>query len=223
MNVYQEPHHFHVSYEIEKFSDLIKLKSSPIDGSHDDVKRFIQTGYLPLRGSPSNFFPAFEIFSRTSATSHGTITAPNVLATYDFANSIKSNPNDNLEHYLKTTNYILTRVDGDPVLVFISQYEANEWFEVIQASEAVCMHIFAPRNACDMNSLDELELFTLPSSAIKFQLTTDLRLLLGIFSGQLYLNNFNEYQRFCKLLPECFNPPTGSIMEDDDERYKSVC
>lgn len=147
-----------------------------------------------------------------------------MLATYDFANSVKSNPDDILEQYLKSTNYILTRVEGDPVLVFISQYEANRWFEVIKASKAVCMHIFAPRNARDMNSLDDLELFTLPSSTKRFKLTTDLRLLLGIFSGQLYLNNFDEYQRLRKLLLECFVPPTGLMTEDDeDERYKSVC
>lgn len=64
------------------------------------------------------------------------------------------------------------------------------------------LHIYAPRFNPAIRPLDELDVYTVPSSTVRAmtQIPMHLKLHLNLFAGQLYFEERSEYLDFCDML-----------------------
>lgn len=85
-------------------------------------------------------------------------------------------------------------------MVIISPYEANELMEEFQASEKVALHLYVPRQNLAFDATDHLDLYAVPSSSPRQPISTDLKIELNLFAGQLYFSSYAEYVDVCNYL-----------------------
>lgn len=85
-------------------------------------------------------------------------------------------------------------------LVINSPYEANELLEDIRRCAKVTLHIFAPRINASFAPLDKLELYNVGCAFLPEQVPRSLTIQLNLFTGSLYLRDFNEYTELCDFL-----------------------
>jgi hypothetical protein len=64
----------------------------------------------------------------------------------------------------------------------------------------VTLHQHSPRQTLGLRSLDTLELYSTPKPPGPIKIPDILRVQLNLFSGQLYLKSYAEYQLVCAYL-----------------------
>ncbi|CAG8236832.1 unnamed protein product [Penicillium salamii] len=77
--------------------------------------------------------------------------------------------------------------------MIISPYEANVLMLVIEKSQAVTLHLYAPRQNWEFAPLDRLSLYNTPRIQEISLIPTVLRRQLNLFVGQLYLESYGDY------------------------------
>ncbi|KAJ5632332.1 hypothetical protein N7490_008671 [Penicillium lividum] len=177
---------------------------------HQHLGYFVSTGILKL--SSGTFKPAFEALHNTSAASFLDLThfPPSLLVTKDFVTTVKVPVGSKFigDAFQRPVRWILScnkYVDSaDPytvtLLLIISPYEANCFMPEIQKSEFVTLHIYSPRQNQGFSPLDHLMLHNIPARGRDIKVPDFLRNQLNLFSGQLYLNSYLEYQSLCEFL-----------------------
>ncbi|KAJ9225449.1 hypothetical protein DTO169C6_2182 [Paecilomyces variotii] len=198
------------------------LKAQPAEHFvHPDIRKFISTGIVP-EGSIA-FRPAFRSLAKSSAAEFLDVTEfpKDLLVTTDFAYTIMPHDRSSFisDAYQRPVQWILTsrsRRDGHTgvpttQMVIISPYEAQELYPSIKHSKYVALHLYAPRSNLGLQSLDHLDLYSIPQHAP--EIPSYLTRQLNLFSGQLYLRSFAEYVELCSFLGLTSKP----IVSDDIE------
>ncbi|QRV92778.1 kinase-like protein [Ceratobasidium sp. AG-Ba] len=189
-----------VSHELEQERQVQRPpKSEPaVHFVHPEVKRFVQIGALPLSGLTA-IIPLFNSLEATGALQSGAWSSK-LFASLDFCKALNTTDETRLTEYMRPVNWILSGPGG--VLLVLSPYEVNELLPDIQKSSFVRLHIFSPRVSESMCSFSDLKFYSMPSRINSRPFTPDpmLQLQLGLFAGQLYFDNYDEYRAVCAFL-----------------------
>ncbi|KAJ3543984.1 hypothetical protein NM208_g3286 [Fusarium decemcellulare] len=182
---------------------------------HDRLRQFVKDGHFP--GECDAFKPAFRALDQTSAASHFDVAEfpSKIWVTHDFATTVKAKfgPKNCSDSFQRPVQWILTSNagTGNMCLVIISPYEAQLLLQLIEKSEHVTLHTYAPRINLGFQPLDHLKLYTVPQRETKIEIPLDLSIQLNLFAGQLYLSSFDEYTAVCDALGLAWGPVDDSV------------
>ena len=174
---------------------------------HRDLKDFVHQGILDRDSNA--FQPAFKLFSSTSARGRLEMEAwpVNLLITADFARTVHASRNDDLDSFLRPVHWIVSGKNGNRVeCVVLSSFEAHELLPFIRQHNVVTLHVYSPRVSISGRTLGDLSFCAIPATP-KYFLHPLFLILLNLFSGQLYLKNYEEYISVCRFLGLGFRPP----------------
>jgi hypothetical protein len=180
---------------------------------HPDIVAFVKTGIIPSLHSGSAFLPVFTTLEKSSAaTREADVWSPQILATADFCKTIvPESTRGTMDQYLRPVQWILSRKnDRNPVLVLLSPFEADRLMPDIRASEYVYLHVYAPRRSQCMKPSDDLRLYSIPPLPSDWTPPWALIDQLNVFSGQLYLGDYESYLRLCRFLGVPTKEPPNS-------------
>ncbi len=167
---------------------------------HEDIHEFVRTGKL-LRSSSriSSLLAPLDVAEALDSTIEW---SPSPLVTTDFITTVRGSNRKGLTDYLRPVNWILSSGSGkDSSVVVVSPYEVNELLPIIRQLKKVRLHVYAPRVTFSMRSFSDLTFYTIPDSpAEPWSAPVETKILLNLFSGQLYFDSKGEYERVCVLL-----------------------
>lgn len=224
----QEEQERELSPEIEQERQVQKPPEAEPErhAIHPDLRSFISTGVLKRYSDA--FKSAFKSLENTSATSYLDVTQfpSDLLVTNDFATTVKEQKGSSFisDSFQRSVQWILTscRVQGSSsrsvaqAVVIISPYEANHLLPEIRMSEAVTLHMYAPRQNLAFSSLDQLALYNVPATPAPIEIPDIIKIQLNLFAGQLYLASYREYQELCDFLGVAYiKTPDGLAVADD--------
>ena len=184
---------------------------------HKEVILFVTRGKHPL--SADAVMPAFESLDRTSICKlNPGGWAGSLLVTRDFATTI-SGERKYSDEYLRRVSWVLSlRRTVPPFLLVVSPFEANDLLPQIRASEHVRLHVYAPRIAEDMRTLEHLDFVSVPPVPSGWgQELGSCRVELGIFAGQLCFVSRESYHEILDFL----GLYEGTVDDDDREHIDS--
>ncbi|KAF8326299.1 uncharacterized protein EI90DRAFT_3070255 [Cantharellus anzutake] len=165
---------------------------------HPDVESFVHDGQIPP--SSRAFVSLFSSIPILPRSQQDTKWSRNLLATSDFVTTIKGSSAHKGIEFLRPVNWILSSIRGS-MLVVCSPFEVNELLPEIRRSGNVRLHVYSPRTSQPMRSFDDLKFYTIPSLPTTWTYTERLTVSqLNIFSGQMYINNFETYLELCNFL-----------------------
>ncbi|CAE6532541.1 unnamed protein product [Rhizoctonia solani] len=165
---------------------------------HKDILEMVETGYFP-RSSPA-LCSLLKLSQPVSQNPY--IQKGHLFATVDFVTAIVQPDSSRVATSLmRPINWILSGNSGD--IVALSPYEANALLPQIRSSSAVILHVYAPRVTNHMVTFSDLKFYHLsPPSIIRSpgSLAIDVRIQLILSSGQLYLDDYQQYLAVCAFL-----------------------
>ncbi|KAF8454797.1 hypothetical protein BGX38DRAFT_1171611 [Terfezia claveryi] len=172
------------------------------------LRTFIESGQLPgLKLRQDAFLPAFDVLLNTAAAEHMQRGAwpQTLLVTTDFANTVEIRKrNKGMDDYLMLVNWVVSTRADPSVLIILSPWEVNSLISRIRVSETVTLHMYAPRTTKASPSYNKLDYYTLPPVSHDMPLTVPTHSpvidLLGLFSGELYFEDYASYERICGFL-----------------------
>lgn len=150
---------------------------------HQDIVRFVREGTIDP-DSPA-FLPAFSLFRQTSAKSHLHLVLgwpTDLVATNDFAKTVRTSEHELVDSFLQSVQWILTlRAEESTVMVVISPWEANQLLPDIRRGRYITLH----RVRISQRPLDRLMFCSIrsPSGLPVVHHNIDF---LNDFAGQLY-------------------------------------
>ncbi|EHK23059.1 uncharacterized protein TRIVIDRAFT_230731 [Trichoderma virens Gv29-8] len=169
------------------------------------------------------FSPAFEALGRTRAAQLLDVSyfPDDVLVTQDFMSTVILEGNDdNDDFYQRSVQWVLSQTGPDNStvqrLIVISPHEAQELKERIAESKHVHLHLYTPLPNLAYTSLESLKLYTVPALPENWHLPSRLRLLLNLFSGQLYITSQDDYHEACRLLNLSYGPTEDGVTVEPD-------
>jgi hypothetical protein len=182
---------------------------------YDDIRNFVRTGILPEM--PQHILPLFSPLGIDEDLNSMEEWSPSPLATADFAVTVANSNPARLTDYLRPVNWILSSgTGGNCTIIVISPHEANELLPIIRKSNKVRLHVYAPRVSVSMRSFSDLKFHTVPESPGQaWSPPAHIRTELNLFSGQLCLDDKEEYERVCVLLGLHMAHPGAEKIEAD--------
>ena len=189
---------------------------------HPHVSLFVATGVLTR---PSEAYqPAYHTLRNTSAASFLDVSQfpSSLLATNDFCTTVTIPLGSSFvaDAFQRPVRWILMGKESVACdlmhMIIISPYEANFLMPEIRKSKFVTLHPYAPRQSRGFPSLDKFTLYTVPGDVHRGKIPDILRIQLMLFSGQLYLESYSEYQNLCAFLGVAsVKTPAGLIVAAD--------
>ncbi|KAF8475089.1 hypothetical protein BDZ91DRAFT_675137 [Kalaharituber pfeilii] len=174
------------------------------------ILEFIKTGIVSPKpdtsGSP--FISLMKTLSQTSFRNkiESGPWAPNIIASTDFASTVKLDSGRS-DSYLRPVNWIVSNVrahHASPILCLLSPFEVNELLPHIRCSEAVNLHIYAPRAQRVAPTFEDLTYAAIPALPHRwvegFPSRGQLMIQLNLFAGQLFFDSYTAYARTCGFL-----------------------
>ena len=168
---------------------------------HQEILDFVLTG--EAKQNASAYGPAFHSLENTSAATHFDVKQfrdRNFLASADFARTITEPGKGALyDSYQRSVQWILTGLEKGTnnarYLMVISPYEAQRLVErdSFQSSTRCTLHLYRPRYNVRYRPMEKLDLYTISAVRINVRVPLSLSVQLGVFSGQLYFDTFDEY------------------------------
>lgn len=198
----QEEQERQLAPEIESEAQMQRPPSATPEPHHihPHIASFITNGILET--SSSAFEAAFHTLRNTLAADFLDVSEfpSSLLASKDFSTTIqlRCGSDFNYNSFQRPVRWILVSRNRD--MMIISPYEANHFLPVIRKSCAVSLHLYAPRQRLQLPSLDRLSLYTVPEDIKKDEPADIHRIQLNLFSGQLFLESYSEYQNLCEFL-----------------------
>jgi hypothetical protein len=191
--------------EIERFPERPRPIQAANHNLHPHVRRFVTKGEL-IRDSQAFVSLSHMLQWIPSWKKHIGINffSDRLLATRDFAVTVQQNSkfDTGAVEFLKFPRWLLSWTQDHngqspaPLLLILSQYEANKLLPSIRASKFVQLHLYAPRVTPSMPIFDDLLFIGVPPQEIDPMLI----LQLNLFAGQLYPTNYADYERICQFL-----------------------
>ena len=189
-----------VIHEVERERQMERPSrvTSATHSIHQAVIDFVKTGVLPT--ITNAFRPAFETLNVTSAgANEAHIWSPYILATVDFQKTVNSSGKS--DDYLRPVQWVVSgKKVHNEVLVILSPYEVNHLLRDIRSRGKVHLHLYTPRITKSMKPCDDLALYTIPAVPTSWTPPESLMDQLNVFSGQLYLKDYETYIRLCRFL-----------------------
>jgi hypothetical protein len=186
----------------------------------DEIRKFVITGNLPM--IRMYILPLFSAIGVDKALDSMKEWSPSPLASQDFMTTIAKSGTrrlKSLKHgdYLRPVNWILSSGSGrDSVFIVISPYEANELLPIIREGNKVRLHVYAPRASASMRSFSDLTFYPIPRSPEQEWIPpAHIRTELNLFSGQLFFDSREEYEKACALLALHMAHPGAKRIEVD--------
>jgi hypothetical protein len=182
---------------------------------HDDIHNFVRTGKLPRSSLYiSRLLAPLNMAETLNSTTEW---SPSPLATADFITTIRGSNSKSLTDYLRPVNWTLSSGSGkNSTVVVISPYEANELLPIIRQLKKVRLHVYAPRVTFTMRSFSHLTFHTIPDPPEEpWSAPVHTRIQLNLFSGQLYFDSREEYERVCGMLALSMAHPGAEYCEID--------
>ncbi|CAE7096245.1 unnamed protein product [Rhizoctonia solani] len=189
-----------VSHEIEQERQV--QRPLPVQAAkhniHKDIVKMIETGQFP-RSSPAlcSLFKLAQPGSQIPKAQKG-----HLYATVDFATTVlEPSSSKAAGSLMRPINWVLSGSGRD--LIILSPYEANALLPQIRSSSAVVLHVYAPRVTSNMATFSGLKFHQIPSSSIARPLgplPIQVRIQLILWSGQLYLDSYQQYLAVCAFL-----------------------
>jgi len=182
---------------------------------HPDILDFVQTGKVPE--TSMHISPLLAPLNMVKALDSTADWSPSPLATTDFMTTVLHSDSMGLTEYLRPVNWILSSGSGKKsAVVVISQHEANTLLPTIRESNTVRLHIYATRVTYSMRSFSDLTFYSVPDSqTARWSAPAHVGTLLNLFSGQLYFDSREEYERVCGLLALSIAHPGAKYSEVD--------
>ncbi|KAF5262938.1 hypothetical protein FOXYS1_6350 [Fusarium oxysporum] len=149
--------------------------------------------------------PAFHSLNKTSAAVHFDVKEfpETVWVSMDFAHTVKGvfSGKSYSDSYQRPVQWVLTgkNEEGAFRMVVISPFEAQHFLPLIEESEHVSLHLYAPRVNLGFRPLDDLQLYSVGKKVVE-EIPRDIITFLNLFAGQLYLSSFEDYKLVCGLL-----------------------
>ncbi|KAF3275888.1 hypothetical protein TWF970_006499 [Orbilia oligospora] len=188
----QEEQEREVDHEVEEERNIERPKPAKAMQHQlaDQLRTLVRSGRFHLNSSV--FRPPFSIFARVT----------------------------NMDDYLRPVRWILEFPhNGQPYLVFISPYEANELMVDIKGSRFVRLHCYAPRVSRGMSNFEYFSICPvqqLLNTNPKLPLDVYSRIRLNLFAGQLFFENEQYYQDLCRYLSLDYDAQRISGHEGND-------
>ena len=206
-----------VNHEVERERHIErppKVQPAP-HKVHGDIREFVDTGKLPV--SPEHISSLLAPVYMASALDSATEWSPSPLATTDFITTILDDSAMALTEYLRPVNWILSSGSGKAsTVIVISPYEANSLLPIVRKSKKVRLHIYAPRVTSSMRSFSTLTSYSIPDSPTEpWSAPAHVKIELNLFSGQLYFDHKEEYERLCVMLALSMAHPGAEDCEID--------
>ena len=211
-----EEHEREVAHEVEQETRVerppkVEAQSPAVD---PDLEAFVTTG------SPEDYSRFSRAYNRVMKQTSVILHRPSdhwaqLRVTKDFARTVKRPRSGYYDDYLRPVNWILTsKREVEPTfLLIISQYEANEFMDDIQApSSGVNLHIYEPKVSKSMDSVDSGMLSTSYSAKEWQKLSSECRRELNLFAGQVYCNTYRDYEKLCQALGLNLNPSADKAL-----------
>ncbi|RSL41729.1 hypothetical protein CEP54_015726 [Fusarium duplospermum] len=182
---------------------------------HADVGKFVQSGVFT--GFTAAFQPAFATLHLTSAAKNFDVREfkNNVWVTRDFSKVVEESfGSDNYSDlFQRSVQWILTSKDEvlNGRLLVISPYEAQKLLPDIEKSQHVSLRLYSPWVNLGFESLDHLDLYTVPQTQNCSAIPRSLITPLNVFSGQLYLPAYHDYIHLCDFLGLAWKAADGTI------------
>jgi len=187
-----------VSHEVEKERQVQRPpRRDPATHSlRTSVREFIATGVIWDRSAFIPLFSALEL--PPNATKRG------LLSTLDFALTIKGS-DSGLNDYMRPVTWIISGgflEDYTPALVVISPFEADQLrADIAKNQVGLHLHIYAPKVTQNQGSFEDLQFATIPPLPLAWTPPEPLMITqLNLFSGQLYLRDWEAYRQLCNYL-----------------------
>lgn len=174
---------------------------------HDDVVNFALKGTL-LPHSVA-YMPAFDALKDTSMARSFEVTQfegdRDLLVTADFVRTIQRTTADgDTDLFQRPVRWVLTRLAavGSEVdcMMVVSPYEANRLYHRMRDAKKTTLHLYKPWCNATFETIDRLNLHTVPYRNIPLSIPTSLAVQLCLFAGQLYLSSYDDYLAVCGYL-----------------------
>ncbi|KAF5597927.1 hypothetical protein FPCIR_3503 [Fusarium pseudocircinatum] len=156
--------------------------------------------------------PAFQSLNKTSAAVHFDVKEfpETVWVSMDFEHTVKGifSGKSYSDSCQRPVQWVLSgkNNEGASRMVVISPFEAQYFLPLIEESEHVTLHLYAPRVNLDFGALDDLQLYTIGKRSVE-EIPRDLITFLNLFAGQLYLSSYEDYKLVCDLLGLAWDNP----------------
>ncbi|THU82236.1 hypothetical protein K435DRAFT_844470 [Dendrothele bispora CBS 962.96] len=187
-----------ISHEVEKERRVQRpLRRDPAQHLlQTSVKEFIATGIVR---DTSVFIPLFSALDLPPNTTH-----QGLRSTLEFATTIKD-CNPALDEFMPPVTWIISGGflwNHTPALVIISPFEADQLRSDIAKNQVgLYLHTYAPKVTQNQASFEDLRFLTVPTlPAFWTPPDSSMILQLNLFSGQLYLRNWETYKQLCGYL-----------------------
>lgn len=219
----QEEQERELAHEVEREQQIERPPKATAQEHHihQDVIEFVRTGRVK---KPSTaFIPAFETLSQTSVEKYRQKKSwtSDLLATKDFATTVSvRGQTGHMDDFLRPVHWVVSSTQGkDNSFVIMSPHEVNELIPMILRYGLVCVHMYSPKVTKAMKSFEDLSFCPIaPALGVSAQIPIALVQQLGIFAGQLYLRDYNAYERLCGFLGLYLKeiPPGATISINSD-------
>lgn len=201
----QEEQERELAHEVERETQIERPPKATAHGHHihPDVREFIRTGNVK-RNSPA-FFRAFDTLSRTSIEKYRQPDSwtNHLLTTKDFATTIHIKQKDEyMDGFLRPVHWVISSTSGDSkFFVIMSPHEVNDLIPMIHQYRSVRIHMYSPKVTKGMKSFEDLAFCPIaPVLGPPTEIPDSLVQQLNIFAGQLYLRDYDAYERLCEFL-----------------------
>ncbi|KAJ3496215.1 hypothetical protein NLG97_g2827 [Lecanicillium saksenae] len=195
-----------------------------------DLEYFIKHGRI--QHMHNGFEEAFESLNRTSLIDIPRMKGPSikVFVTRDFAMALDTqDPTDSYQQHVTFVLHLKSRSligDDEQAVVIISTYDVEFYWRAITDSSVVNLHLYnakvTPELACRRDHI-----YLKPSEKrSSYVYSTNSRIVLDIFAGQLYFASYEDYTQVSSFLGLAYFDETDDIKVEPDgfippsERHK---
>ena len=205
----QEEQERELSPEIEQ--ERQKQKAPPASPAtpalHPDVLKFATTGEIQHHSSA--WMPAFRALKHIRKTQSFEVSqlehSEGLLATVDFVRTIDTGgdpcPSGIFQRHVR---WVLTGFSHNTArvnhMVVLSPYEADKLYPYMRSSTRTTLHLYKPRSNLAYNSLDSLDLHTVPRRSPPPEIPALLTAQLNLLAGQLFFTSRKHYLDICHFL-----------------------
>ncbi|KAK7464063.1 hypothetical protein VKT23_006223 [Stygiomarasmius scandens] len=190
-----------VSNEAEREQQVEKPLPKDPEIHQFKISRLIYYGDIPKR-SPS--FMLLTAYLDMPTIPGRQAWHKGLLCSVEFATTIKSTK-PSVDEDMRSVTWIISGgflEDRTPSLVLISPEEANKYRAAISWGHCkIHLHLYAPRVTQNQASFEDLRFYTIPPLKSDWIAPDPFMIMqLNLFSGQLYLRDWESYKELCLFL-----------------------
>ena len=190
-----------VLHEVERVHELYRpVTARPSQPKIcQELSHWIRNG--PGASCPQGVKPPFDILHQTTLSKKAAalVWSSNIFVTEDYLQTVVMKQSNNGDDFIRPVQWLLG-FHGHECLYIISPHEANEFLPMVRTSQFGVLILYSPRVTRTMSSFDGLNAYRMSGATEHIEFGPSVTVVLRLFAGQLYFNNFEEHQGFCDFL-----------------------